>query len=95
MGLAVLPARLKGEMELLADTLVNKGVDAVRTIPELEKHADWAEKFASQYTITAENVNEIIQKEIGLVFSKVLEHAGVFKRNAKGSAAFGRFVSTI
>ena len=95
MGLAVLPARLKGEMELLADTLVNKGVDAVRTIPELEKHADWAEKFAPQYTITAENVNEIIQKEIGLVFSKVLEHAGVFKRNAKGSAAFGRFVSTI
>ncbi|MCH5192754.1 MAG: UDP-glucose--hexose-1-phosphate uridylyltransferase [Oscillospiraceae bacterium] len=95
MGLAVLPARLKGEMELLADTLVNKGADAVRTIPELEKHADWAEKFASRNNITAENVDEIIRKEIGLVFSKVLEHAGVFKRNAKGSAAFGRFVSTI
>lgn len=95
MGLAVLPARLKGEMELLADTLVNQGVDAVRTIPELEKHADWAEKFAARNNITAENVNEIIRNEIGLVFSKVLEHAGVFKRNAKGSAAFGRFVSTI
>ena len=95
MGLAVLPARLKGEMELLADTIINKGVEAVRNDPVLEKHADWAEEFVPRNKITPENVNEIIQNEIGLVFSKVLEHAGVFKRTAKGTAAFGRFVSTI
>lgn len=95
MGLAVLPARLKGEMELLADTLVNKGSDAVRSVPELEKHADWAEKFAAKNKITPENVNQIIQNEIGQAFSKVLEHAGVFKRTADGISAFGRFVSTI
>ncbi len=95
MGLAVLPARLKAEMEQLADVLVNKGAEAVRLIPDLEKHADWVQEFAARNEITAENVNEIIQKEIGLVFSKVLEHAGVYKRNAKGIAAFGRFVSTI
>lgn len=95
MGLAVLPARLKSEMELLADALVNKGISAVRGDPVLEKHADWAEEFAPRYNITSENVNEIIRKEIGLAFSKVLEHAGVFKRTSKGIAAFGRFVSTI
>ena len=95
MGLAVLPARLKEEMNLLAETLVNKGVSAVRENPELEKHADWAEEFAARNDITAENAEEIIKKEIGLVFSKVLEHAGVFKRDAEGIAAFGRFVSSI
>ncbi|MGN0675740.1 MAG: UDP-glucose--hexose-1-phosphate uridylyltransferase [Oscillospiraceae bacterium] len=95
MGLAVLPARLKGEMELLADTLINKGVSAVRLDPTLEKHADWAEEFAARNDITPENVNDIIRKEIGHVFAKVLEHAGVYKRTPKGIAAFGRFVSTI
>ncbi len=95
MGLAVLPARLKGEMELLADTLINKGVSAVRLDPTLEKHADWAEEFAARNDITPENVNDIIRKEIGRVFAKVLEHAGVYKRTPKGIAAFGRFVSTI
>lgn len=95
MGLAVLPARLKDEMEALADTLINKGVSAVREDPELEKHADWAEEFAARREISPENVNDVIKDEIGKVFMKVLEHAGVYKRNAKGAAAFGRFVSTI
>jgi len=95
MGLAVLPARLKDEMEALADTLINKGVNAVRLDHDLEKHADWAEEFAARRDITPENVNDVIKDEIGKVFMKVLEHAGVYKRNAKGAAAFGRFVSTI
>lgn len=95
MGLAVLPARLKGEMEKLAEVLVNEGAGAVRNYPELEKHAVWAEEFASKRDITPDNVNGVIREEIGSVFSRVLEHAGVFKRTAKGIAAFGRFVSTI
>lgn len=95
MGLAVLPARLKGEMELLADTLVNKGVSAVRNDPVLEKHADWAEEFAPKYDITADNVHDIIKAEIGKVFAKVLEHAGVFKRTDEGIAAFNRFVASV
>lgn len=92
MGLAVLPSRLKGEMELLADTLVNKGVSAVRSNEVLEKHADWVEEFAPAYDITTGNVNNIIQTEIGKVFSKVLEHAGVYKRNPRGEEAFQRFI---
>lgn len=95
MGLAVLPARLKGEMEKLADVLVNKGVSAVRAEPDLEKHADWAEEFAPKYDITAENVDGIIKQEIGKVFAKVLEHAGVYKRDEKGKEAFGRFVEYV
>lgn len=95
MGLAVLPARLKNEMQLLADTLVNKGVGAVRSDPVLEKHADWAEEFAARRSITSENVNDVIHDEIGKVFAKVLEHAGVYKRTPQGTAAFDRFVESI
>lgn len=95
MGLAVLPARLKSEMELLAETLITKGVDAVRRVPELEKHADWAEEFVSRREITAENVNDVIKDEVGKVFAQVLEDAGVYKRNNEGAAAFDRFVASI
>ncbi len=95
MGLAVLPARLKGETELLAETLVSKGIEAVRADPVLEKHADWAEEFSSRREITAENVRDVIKEEIGIVFSKVLEHAGVFKRDEKGIAAFNRFIASL
>lgn len=95
MGLAVLPARLKGEMELLADTIINKGVSAVRSDEVLEKHADWVEEFATRNEINPSNVNEVIQKEIGAVFANVLEDAGVFKRDSEGMAAFIRFTETI
>lgn len=92
MGLAVLPARLKNEMQQLADVLVTKGVSAVRSDPVLEKHADWAEDFWSRRTVNADNVHEVIRDEIGNVFAKVLEHAGVYKRTPEGEAAFDRFV---
>lgn len=92
MGLAVLPARLKNEMQQLADVLVTKGVSAVRSDPALEKHADWAEEFCSRRTVNADNVHDVIRDEIGKVFAKVLEHAGVYKRTPEGEAAFDRFV---
>lgn len=95
MGLAVLPARLKDEMTKLAEVIVNEGVKAVRNYPEIEKHADWAEQVLSKHKFTAENAMDIIKQEIGIVFSKVLEHAGVFKRDSEGIAAFGRFISSI
>ncbi len=95
MGLAVLPARLKNEMEKLAEVLVKQGIDAVKKDPLLEKHADWAEEFMSKREVTAENVNEVIRDEIGKVFAKVLEHAGVYKRDPEGMAAFGRFVDSL
>lgn len=93
MGLAVLPARLKDEMGRLAQALVN-GED-LRSDETLSKHADWAEEFSKNYNITEENINEIIQKEIGIVFAKVLEHAGVFKRDEQGKECFSRFIEYV
>jgi len=94
MGLAVLPARLKDEMETLADAIVT-GKD-IRADESIEKHADWVEEFLPKYdSVTAENVTEILHKEIGLVFSKVLEHAGVYKRDAEGQKAFERFIASL
>lgn len=94
MGLAVLPSRLKDEMAELADCIVN-GSD-VRGNERLAKHADWVDEFKPKYeVINKDNVDEIIRGEIGIVFTKVLEHAGVFKRDAAGEAAFDRFIKTL
>ena len=93
MGLAVLPARLKGELALLAEALV-QGED-LRAGETLGKHADWAEGFSGNYTITAENALDIVQKETGLVFAQVLEHAGVFKCDEQGREAFLRFAASV
>ena len=91
MGLAVLPARLKGEMEKLAQAIL-AGSD-IRADEVLAKHADWVEEFLPKYdSVTADNIMEILHEEIGLVFAKVLEHAGVYKRDAAGREAFDRFV---
>ena len=93
MGLAVLPARLKEELRAVADALVS-GAD-LRADERTEKHADWVEEFAAKYEITAENAFEIVQKETGMVFAKVLEHAGVYQRNEEGKTAFLRFVNQV
>ncbi len=94
MGLAVLPARLKSELEILADAIVNK--ENLKSNPQTAIHAEWAEEFIHSYgEINKENVTNIIHAEVGKVFSTVLEHAGVFKRNADGEAAFLRFVESI
>lgn len=94
MGLAVLPSRLKEEMEVLSDYIVN-GKD-IRSNEKIEKHADWIEAFRPKYdVINSDNVDAIIKEEIGIVFKKVLEDAGVFKRDAEGQAAFDRFTATL
>ena len=93
MGLAVLPARLKTELTALGEALA-AGRD-LRADPLTASHADWAEGFAPRYTITADNAMQIIQKEVGLVFATVLEHAGVYKRTAEGRAAFLRFAESV
>ena len=94
MGLAVLPARLKDEMAALQEAILN-GKD-LRSDEALEKHADWVEEFLPKYdTVTKDNIEEIIQKEIGLVFSEVLEDAGVYKYTEEGRKAFMRFVESV
>lgn len=92
MGLAVLPARLKGEMEALKEAVLT-GAD-LRGNEQLEKHADWVDEFSKKYDkIDDSNIDEILQKEIGLVFMRVLEDAGVYKRTPEGQKAFDRFTA--
>ncbi|MDO4189409.1 MAG: UDP-glucose--hexose-1-phosphate uridylyltransferase [Lachnospiraceae bacterium] len=95
MGLAILPMRLKKEMELLKDCILN-GKD-YRKVEELEKHADWADEFISNYNgkIDSQNIENIIRDEIGKVFVKVLEDAGVFKCDAQGREYFMRFIKSV
>lgn len=94
MGLAVLPSRLKGEMNLLAEYIL-EGKD-IRKNEAIEKHADWAYGFLANYDdVNKDNVMDIIQAEIGKVFVKVLEDAGVYKCTPDGLEAFLRFIKTL
>ncbi|MCF0134718.1 MAG: UDP-glucose--hexose-1-phosphate uridylyltransferase [Blautia sp.] len=94
MGLAVLPARLKSEMQLLKQAILT-GTD-IRDDKVLGKHADWFASFSSKYElITEDNVDQIIQNEIGNVFVQVLEDAGVYKCTKEGRDAFMRFIRSL
>ncbi len=88
MGLAVLPSRLKNELKLLENAILDeKPLTGVLT-----KYEDWVEELKGRCSFTPENIEMILKMEVGKVFSKVLSHAGVFKRTQEGEAAFDRFV---
>ena len=91
MGLAVLPARLKGELQRLEEAILA----GAPLTGDLEKHAAWVEELKTRYTFTAENTTAILREEVGQVFAKVLEHAGVYGRDEAGQAAFLRFVDYV
>nr|WP_027870410.1 UDP-glucose--hexose-1-phosphate uridylyltransferase [[Eubacterium] cellulosolvens] len=94
MGLAVLPARLLGEMEELKTVMLAGG--DIRGNEKIAAHADWAEEIRAKYAdINGANIDRIIEDEIGLVFAKVLEDAGVYKDTEAGHAAFTRFVDSV
>ena len=94
MGLAILPARLKTEMALLAECLT--GDKRMEDYPELGQHAEWARDIAARRTdLNKDNVDDILKEEIGHVFVHVLEDAGVYKCTEEGRAAFERFIATL
>ena len=98
MGLAVLPSRLKEELKTLGEYIA-EGRD-IRSNADIEKHADWVEEFLPAYkekgiAVTAENVDEILKEEVGHVFARVLEDAGVYKCDEAGRKAFGRFLASV
>ena len=95
LGLAILPARLKSEMEQIRAELL-RGTADIAGIADIEKHADWYRSVrAAHTTVTEGNVDGILRDEIGKVFLEVLTHAGVFKRDAAGMAAFDRWIESI
>ena len=97
MGLAILPGRLKTEFKDLAQAMIqNKDISKDEV---LGKHADWTNELKEKYGSFAEKSEEetidILKKETGIVFSKVLEHAGVYKCNEEGLKAFERFIAAL
>ena len=93
MGLAVLPARLKNELKELEGLIVSGG--DISASESCAKHAAWVEELKARYTFTAENTESILRPEAGVVCRKVLEHAGVVKRDAAGHDAFLRFTESV
>ena len=93
MGLAVLPARLKEEIALMCEAAVD-GVD-FRSVPEIEKHAEWFERFKDEYDFTPDSAEGIFKTEIGKTFVRVLKDAGVYKDTDGGRAAFMRFIDLV
>ena len=93
MGLAVLPSRLKDEIEMMKQAILS-GKD-LASVPEIEKHAEWYAEFADKYEFTADNAEGIIKTEIGKTFVNVLRDAGVFKDCESGRAAFMKFIKTV
>ncbi|MGN1412278.1 MAG: UDP-glucose--hexose-1-phosphate uridylyltransferase [Oscillospiraceae bacterium] len=94
MGLAVLPSRLASELKLLAEAL-SKGQE-VSSMESIKKHADWSNEILSKHPeLNSSNAYDIVLQETGIVFTKVLEHAGVFKRDNIGLSAFDSFINTI
>ena len=91
MGLAVLPARLKGELQGLEKAIL----EDLPLEDELKKHEPWLNDLKKKYTFNADNVSSILKDEVGKVFSQVLTHAGVYKCDAEGKAAFLRFVDSV
>lgn len=89
MGLAVLPPRLATELEEVRAYLLDQPNQIAAY------HIPWAQEMKETYTITEENVTEIVYQEVGGIFAKVLEYAGVFKRDASGQAAFMRFINKL
>jgi UDPglucose--hexose-1-phosphate uridylyltransferase len=91
MGLAVLPPRLKCEIEALKIAMLQG--ENLRADPALAHHADWVYGFLPRYPDMGEDsIDEILRDEIGAVFVRVLEDAGVFKQTAEGQRAFARFM---
>ena len=93
MGLAVLPSRLKNELNGVARALARG--DDLRRDEALAKHADWAEELKTRHVFTAENAEDLLRQEVGAVFATVLEHAGVFKCTPEGQEAFLRFIQSV
>ncbi|MGG0575244.1 UDP-glucose--hexose-1-phosphate uridylyltransferase [Priestia aryabhattai] len=95
MGLAVLPGRLKEEMNLLAQSLLSREFEKeIIRQKKISKHLEWAKEIKEKYAeLSSENVHEILRKEIGIVFKEILEHAGVFKRDSQGQQAFKEFMN--
>lgn len=90
MGLAILPPRLKTELEEVEKYLLGKD-NAIA-----DYHLEWAVQLKENYPgLKEEEVHSVVQHEVGQVFARVLEDAGVYKNTQTGQEAFMRFVKSV
>ncbi|WP_323062330.1 UDP-glucose--hexose-1-phosphate uridylyltransferase [Limosilactobacillus reuteri] len=89
MGRAILPARLKDEL----NEVKKFWLGAENKIAD--NHLPWAKEVQSKINITEDNVNEVMEQELANVFADVLENAGVFKDDAAGNEGWQRFVDAL
>ena len=93
MGLAVLPSRLKNELALIKDAMLS-GKD-ISSIEAIASHKEWAEMIMNKYDINEDNCEEILQQEIGIVFTAILEQCGVYSRDEEGKKGFIKFIESV
>ncbi len=89
MGRAILPARLKTEMKEVEKYVLGQDNQIAAY------HKPWADELKQKYQFTTENVEELVDRAVGLVFARVLEDAGVYKWTAEGQKAFDRFIEAL
>ena len=91
MGLAILPPRLKAEVEQVASYLIGEA-DTVA-----DYHQEWADQLREHHPdlIDKEKALEIVKDSVGAIFARVLEDAGVYKQTEQGQAAFMRFIEQV
>ncbi|MNO29360.1 Galactose-1-phosphate uridylyltransferase [compost metagenome] len=101
MGLAILPGRLKEELDAIAGILAGDTVllEAVQSQADhaLAQHASWIQELAARFGTAMEREEAVkaVQNEVGIKFTHILEHAGVYKRTPKGQTAFRRFAHSL
>ncbi len=94
MGLAVLPSRLKGELDTLAKAL-KEGIPSSEFAETIQKHTRWADDLRYHYDFETEDVPRILEYEVGRIFARVLEDAGVYKLTPEGRTGFVRFLESV
>ena len=97
LGLAVLPARLKEELSQIKEALLDEGKsDLIKEDENLKIHLPWFEKRKEKYAnLNENNIDEVLEDDVGNIFVKVLEHCGVFKWNEDGKEAIKRYIKSV
>ena len=97
LGLAVLPARLKGELAKIKECLLDEEKSyIIEEDNNLNIHLEWFNEMKKKYTnLSVENIDSIIENEVGTIFKKVLEDCGVFKWNEHGRIAMEKYTNNL